>query len=188
MEYMGNQDFWDQKFTSRGKQPLAPEAVLVELCHLLKKGSVVDLACGDGRNTLFLLDQGFEVTALDFSQAGLERLESFASQSSTRLSTMQVDLTSPKALVGLETYDNAVICHYRLSRDLLGELHHYIADQGCVLVTGFGHRHETNERIGENELIYPEDMAILRTHFDIIHEEEAHDQRGTFNTYLLKKK
>ena len=39
----------------------------------LPPGRAVDLAAGEGRNAIWLARQGWEVTAVDFSQAGLDK-------------------------------------------------------------------------------------------------------------------
>ena len=39
----------------------------------LRPGRAVDLAAGEGRNALWLADQGWEVTAVDFSLVGLDK-------------------------------------------------------------------------------------------------------------------
>ena len=79
MEYMGNRNFWEQKFLSRSDSQLPPEALLIEdAAFFREKGSVLDLACGDGRNALFLAGNVFEVSAVDFSYAALNRLKWFA--------------------------------------------------------------------------------------------------------------
>ncbi|MBD3168855.1 MAG: methyltransferase domain-containing protein [candidate division Zixibacteria bacterium] len=41
-------------------------------------GEVLDLGCGDGRNTLYLAQQGIPVTALDTSDIGLDKLMGIA--------------------------------------------------------------------------------------------------------------
>ena len=81
MEYIGNEKYWDDKFVNRENKPLNPEKSIVENISYFKKGSVLDIACGDGRNTLFFLENSFEVTGVDFSSKGLERLETFAQKS-----------------------------------------------------------------------------------------------------------
>lgn len=98
MEYMGNQQYWDQKFCLRTGQ-LPPEQPLTEELSLFAgKHTVLDLACGDGRNALYLAGQGFQVTAVDFSSSGLERLKGFAAQEGLHISTKQMDLSSPEGL------------------------------------------------------------------------------------------
>ena len=39
---------------------------------------MLDLGCGDGRNALFLAESGFDVTAVDTSAAGIEKLQHLA--------------------------------------------------------------------------------------------------------------
>jgi tellurite methyltransferase len=53
---------------------------------------VLDLGCGDGRNTLFLLEQGMAVTAIDVSQNAIAKLESRASGCGNRLKTDVMDV------------------------------------------------------------------------------------------------
>lgn len=78
MEYMGNKEYWDEKFANRGDNLLSPEKSLIDNIGYFKRGTILDIACGDGRNTLFLLKKGFKVTGIDFSSKALERLKMFA--------------------------------------------------------------------------------------------------------------
>jgi len=70
---------WDQRY--RGAPcdlPLEPAEILAECLPLLPTGPALDLACGAGRNTLFLVGRPQSVTAADYSAAALEILESRA--------------------------------------------------------------------------------------------------------------
>jgi len=64
-----------------------------------QKGSALDLACGDGRDALFLLKTGFQVTAVDISRVALDKLEKFAraQKLSAGLSTHCMDITDFRA-------------------------------------------------------------------------------------------
>ncbi|WP_249168654.1 hypothetical protein [Alkaliphilus sp. B6464] len=64
MEYIGTKEYWDEKFANRSDNPLDPEKSIVENVVYLKKGTVLDIACGDSRNVLFLLEKGFIVTGV----------------------------------------------------------------------------------------------------------------------------
>ena len=46
MEYMENEKYWDDKFSSKGYNLLSPEKSIVENLKCLKRGSVLDIACG----------------------------------------------------------------------------------------------------------------------------------------------
>ena len=56
---------------------MAPSKWITEHCHLIKpQGHVLDLACGNGRHTRYLLDKGFSVTALDKNLDGVRECQS----------------------------------------------------------------------------------------------------------------
>jgi len=92
MEYMGDERFWDEKFANRNGNLLSPEKSLVDHVEYFKESTVLDIACGDGRNSLFLLEKGFQVTGVDFSSKALERLEMFANLYLIRFLHIQYDM------------------------------------------------------------------------------------------------
>lgn len=56
-----------------------PTVCVREMVALLRPGSrVLELGCGDGRDTLFLLSHGFWVTAIDSSRVAIQRLKEAA--------------------------------------------------------------------------------------------------------------
>jgi SAM-dependent methyltransferase len=59
-------------WTSTPNQFLVAEAVG------LRPGRAVDLACGEGRNSIWLAEQGWEVTGIEFSPVGLAKAKRFA--------------------------------------------------------------------------------------------------------------
>jgi SAM-dependent methyltransferase len=61
---------WNQKYE---KDPLsgAPAAIVKQFFKLAGGKKVLDIAAGNGRNALFLADQGFAVDAVDISDVGL---------------------------------------------------------------------------------------------------------------------
>ncbi|HYL83220.1 MAG TPA: class I SAM-dependent methyltransferase [Candidatus Angelobacter sp.] len=74
-----SQTEWDEKYRLAGEDAATePAGILRELLPLLPGGRVLDLACGTGRNALFLAIGGRHVTAVDWSAAGLGILEAKA--------------------------------------------------------------------------------------------------------------
>ena len=74
---------WDAKHSLAANEAAAeaPAGILTELWPLLPSGAALDLACGRGRNTLFLAEHGRHVTAVDWSGAALDILEERAKAS-----------------------------------------------------------------------------------------------------------
>ncbi|MFN2397293.1 MAG: class I SAM-dependent methyltransferase [Gemmatimonadaceae bacterium] len=76
----------------------AAEVLAIELCAIAPQWfsgrSVLDAGCGQGRWTRAMLDLGAHVTAVDFSEEGLDRTRQLAG-TNTPLETMRVDLLEP---------------------------------------------------------------------------------------------
>jgi len=61
---------WNQKYKTEQLSD-APSAIVKQFCKLAAGKRALDIAAGNGRNALFLADQGFAVDAVDISDAGL---------------------------------------------------------------------------------------------------------------------
>ena len=57
-----------------------PNAYLAEKTPLLQKGKALCIADGEGRNSVWLASQGFEVDAFDFSPVALAKAEKFSAK------------------------------------------------------------------------------------------------------------
>lgn len=69
------QEFWNEKFRSGlPNVRREPSLILVETLkqHPARPGSTaLDLGCGEGRNLLFLAENGWPVTGVDISEVGI---------------------------------------------------------------------------------------------------------------------
>jgi SAM-dependent methyltransferase len=65
---------WDARYRDGAYEDRThPSALLAEWLPRLPRGRAFDVACGAGRNALYLAANGFAVTALDISAVALER-------------------------------------------------------------------------------------------------------------------
>jgi len=70
---------WDERYA--GDELVwtsTPNEFVVAETVGLRPGRAVDLACGEGRNAIWLAEQGWEVTGVDFSPVGLAKAKRFA--------------------------------------------------------------------------------------------------------------
>lgn len=100
-----------------------PREELVDLVRhgTLLPGRAIDLGCGSGANAIFLAENGFEVTGVDFSPVALSkaRVGAAAKNVGERVRFVQGDLTSP-VIAGVEgTFD--LIVDYGTLDDLRGK-------------------------------------------------------------------
>lgn len=67
---------WDERYRSADLVWGAePNRFVREHCAQLPPGEVVDLACGEGRNALWLASIGWRVTGIDYSPVAIARAE-----------------------------------------------------------------------------------------------------------------
>jgi SAM-dependent methyltransferase len=76
----------------------------------LPPGRAVDLACGEGRNAIWLARRGWQVTAVDFSQVGLDKGRRLAGE--TSVEWVRADATTWPAA---EPVDLVVLAYLQLS-------------------------------------------------------------------------
>lgn len=65
---------WDERYAAADLVWSAgPNQFVAAECADLSPGRAVDLAAGEGRNAIWLAQRGWQVTAVDFSQVGLDK-------------------------------------------------------------------------------------------------------------------
>ena len=70
---------WDRRYAERELVWTSqPNRFLVAEVAALPPGRALDVACGEGRNTVWLAERGWEVTGVDFSEVGLEKARELA--------------------------------------------------------------------------------------------------------------
>ncbi len=76
-----------------------PNVWVRELCAPIPPGVALDVAAGEGRNALWLVEQGWSVVAADFSVVGVERMNEIAdrrlAQRRSAFTAMVADATQP---------------------------------------------------------------------------------------------
>ena len=187
IRYMGNKEYWDEKFANRGDNLLSPEKAVVENIEYFKKGSVLDVACGDGRNAMFLMENHFNVTGIDFSSKALARLQIFAEKNNYFVDTQQIDLNILNSLKFIGIFDNILINHYRLDKEQLADIESHITDGGVLFICGLSNKHKVDSKIRKEDLIQPNDFKDINKLFNLINYIENEDDRGSFVTYIFRK-
>lgn len=105
---------WDERY--RGATLLwteRPNQLLVEQVSGVKPGRALDLATGEGRNAVWLAEQGWKVTAVDFSRVALERGAAIAQRAGVDVEWVQADLTQYRPAAA--AFDLVVILYLHLA-------------------------------------------------------------------------
>lgn len=73
--------YWNAKYaTDEFIYTKTANRFVIELCEGLTPGLAIDLAGGEGRNTVWLAEQGWRVENVDISEVGLAKCEAFAAE------------------------------------------------------------------------------------------------------------
>lgn len=90
--------FWNERYNSKKfAYGIQPNDFLKSNISLLKPNSkILCLAEGEGRNAVFLSEEGHQVTAVDYSKVGLDKLNAWAQEKKLNIETICVDLNDYK--------------------------------------------------------------------------------------------
>lgn len=87
-------DAWDTRYRATDLVWSAePNRFVAEAAATLTPGKAVDLACGEGRNALWLAEQGWSVTAVDFSPVAIDKGRQRAAHAGLAVDWVVADLT-----------------------------------------------------------------------------------------------
>ena len=162
---------WNRKY--REKPALLtsrPPAPMVEAyAHTAQGREAIDLACGNGRNTIYLASKGFRVDAVDISAVALADLQARIKQPEVRLIEADLDSFTPQQ----DHYDLAVMTNY-LDRELIRRTAKALKKDALFIVETYM-AHADNEKRDSNPgfLLQPQELKTLFVQgFEIVAYEE----------------
>lgn len=129
-----------------------------------RNGKILDIACGDGRNAIYLARLGYQVTAVDFSEEALSRLKYFIKKENLKIKTQLVDLSSKDVFVNLDEFDGVIINHYRLKPQLYSTLMEHIKEGGVLWINGFRDIPIDNPNITSTDILMEQDFAYIENY------------------------
>jgi SAM-dependent methyltransferase len=133
---------WEARWAGRehGSPPGSPEPFLVRNAAALPPGPVLDAACGDGRNALWLAAArgGTAVAAVDVAPSAVARLRAAAGAAGLPVEARVADLDDPAALFGLGPFAALLVVRYKPSPAQWGRLLDRLAPGGRLLLCSLG--------------------------------------------------
>ena len=148
---------WDERYAERQQWSAEPNTLIADLLGDLPPGDAVDLAAGEGRHALWLAGLGWRVTAVDFSDVGLDRGR--AQPGADRVAWVTADVTSWSAEP--ESLDLVLVAYLHLAEAqttaLLTRAVSWLRPGGRLLVLGHDVENLTSGVGG------PQEPAILHS-------------------------
>lgn len=143
--------YWNAFYTEKphafGK---APTSFLVDMMPRLKKGKVLDVGMGEGRNAVFLAQKGCEVRGIDLSERAVMNAQKLAQDTGVSIDAKVADLDL--FLMGLFEYDSIIMTYFKppLTR-YYSEMVRALKQGGTLLVES----HTVEEARDHKEAMHP---------------------------------
>ncbi|MBY6225992.1 class I SAM-dependent methyltransferase [Ferrimonas balearica] len=149
------------------------QLVLDAMPHLAPQSTVLDLACGYGRNGLTLARAGHVVWFADRDREALSAIQARLSEERLNGVLWQLDLEATAQPLGQRQFDAIVVCHY-LHRPLLPDLMAALRPGGVLIYETFT---TANRAFGRPNnpafLLEPNELAEVFASMTPIHYREG---------------
>jgi 2-polyprenyl-3-methyl-5-hydroxy-6-metoxy-1,4-benzoquinol methylase len=160
-----NREHWDERYgTEELIWKAEPNRFLVEELDALPPGRALDVACGEGRNAVWLASKGWRVTGVDFSRAGLAKAQRLATDRGVDVTWVEADVVEWQPPIA--SFDLVVVMYLHLPaeqrRQALAHAAAALAPGGVLLVVG----HDTSNLLKGTG--GPQDPAVLFTPEEIV--------------------
>lgn len=134
-----DRESWNNRYEGREfVWTASPNQFLVAEVSALASGTALDLGCGEGRNAVWLAEQGWQVTAVDFSAVGIGKGRDIATRRGVEVTWVIEDLNAYQPVVS--TFDLVIIFYVHVpvyQRDsVLAKGSAALAPGGTYLVVG----------------------------------------------------
>ena len=171
---MSNKERWNLKYEGTtyiyGKEPTA---FLNEKLSLLKKGKALVLAMGEGRNAVYLAENGFDVTGVDISAVGIEKCERLAEERGVAVNSVVADLTDYD--MGSEQYD-LITNFYFFDESILPGVIDSLKPGGIFIFETYSRDHPKHSKFGPKNpdyLVKPNELLEIFKSLRILYYEDT---------------
>ena len=146
-------DRWNERYRAGELGRSYPAPVLVEAVKLLPPGRALDLACGAGRNALFLAERGWSVVGVDGSPVVIEKIRGLH----PRIEVRALDLQREQLPFEEASFEMVCIINF-LHRPLFTETQRFVRPGGVVVTAIHTVRSTMNP-------LYTIEVGELRSYF-----------------------
>ena len=179
---------WDKKYVDK-PQLLRPRDASAVLKEFLPKGEgkiAIDLACGSGRNSLYLAQNGYVVDAVDIAAIAMDALKAEALRSGLSEKVIGILQDLDTFNITPERYDLVLMSNF-LDRGLIERSKAGLKKGGCYIVETYmsDEMNEKENSKASNLLEAGELRSIFSEGYKIVHYDEYENE--DYEIYRMKK-
>lgn len=197
--YHPDKERWNEKYESKGLEAFGskPSTWLKDHESLLSElGSkkALDIACGNGRNSIYLANIGFQVDAVDISDVAINWLNNVIKSRGYRINAIQLDLESE--YFPDSNYDLIINFNY-LERSLFPKIKNGLKSEGLLFFETVYIDYKNILKsdmspkfmLDYNELLHScSDMRVLKYREEIVLEESYSKKEKALASIISQKK
>lgn len=150
----------------------------------------LDLACGSGRDSVFMSINGWSMTSVDYKKSSLDKLNDFSAQHNQKISTLSIDLENDfSQILALKQQFDAIILVRYLHRPMLSHLEQIIKKNGFIVYQTFM---QGCEKFGSPKnprfLLKKGELAEIFSDFKVVLDQVVYLQDGRpTNCFIAQK-
>ncbi len=179
---------WDQKYLRREHgNELTPDPLLVAYSDLFDSThTVIDLACGTGRNAVYLARLGCFTVALDCSLEALRRCQVLAQESDVQIHAVAADLNESR--LAAESTD-AIVCFNYLNFELADNMQASLKPGGLLIMKTFNQNFlYVNPRFNPNYVLKPGELTTTFYKLRIIELDDDCVPESKTKSFIIARK
>ena len=166
-------DMWNRMLTSPTPAfNVQPNAFLVRAIKGVRAGTALDYGMGQGRNAIYLAQQGWTVTGFDPAVQAVAAAQEQAGRLGVKISTLAIG--DEQFEFGQDQWD-LIVLSYVGFRGTLPRLYESLKPGGRIVVEAFHRDSLKNGPIGAGVVFDTNELLTLFARYRVIHYEDAED-------------
>ena len=177
---------WNSKYNCdefiTGKEPCK---WLIKNANLLNgNGKALDIAAGEGRNSVFAASLGYEVICMDISEIGLGKAKTLAKEKNLDVTIISIDLDNTS--LPENEYD-LVICFNFLERKLFPEIKKTLKSNGILVYETFTMDYLKYSNFKKQWVLQQNELLKVFKDFRILRYQEVDEDPNGFASLIAQK-
>ena len=170
---------WEERYSNPSQYLFGKEPVLSLKNHVqsLKKGKVLDIGMGEGRNAVFLAQEGFTVEGIDCSAKAIEKAKQLAQEKGVTIEAKTQNLDF--FLMPLMKYDSVVMTYFKPLPRFFSEIRRGLVQGGTFLLEAYTTEHmkgnQGNPILDFDQCYKPNELFQHLKEFHILYYNEIPD-------------
>lgn len=193
---------WNQRYADAELVWSAgPNLFVEQLCRDLTPGRSIDLAAGEGRNAIWLAEQGWDSTAVDYSDVAIDKARQIADRRGVTITTEVADLT--EYVPTPAGYDLVLVAYLQIPGDqmdpILRKAAAAVAPGGTFLLVchdrenlehGYGGPQHPDVLTSPDQVVAAlgDDLVVERSEVAERHVQTADGERVALDTLVLARR